>query len=110
MQRSWAITIDSSPVTPGEAYPGNVTTVTRRRRLVVGALGLTIGLFPVVVAMSHPSTPESRVLAACNDTVETTDSFSMDCAPNMVPDFSDQLTEAEVAEPGWNGHPGGGGR
>jgi hypothetical protein len=30
----------------------------------------------------------------------------------MVPDFSDQLTEAEVAEPGFNGgdsHAGGGG-
>ncbi len=36
----------------------------------------------------------------------------MDCAPTIIPDTSDQLTEAEVAEPGgWNGgnHSGGGG-
>ena len=46
--------------------------------------------------------PPPRVLAACNDVVETTDSFSMNCVPTMIPDMSDQLTEAEVAEPGWN--------
>jgi hypothetical protein len=36
--------------------------------------------------------------------------YSAQCVPNMVPDFSDQLTEAEVAEPGFNsGEPAGGG-
>ncbi len=35
----------------------------------------------------------------------------MNCAPTVIPDTSDMLTEAEVAEPGWNGgnHSGGGG-
>lgn len=47
-----------------------------------------------------------RVLA-CAET-DTEDSFSMDCAPSVIPDVSDNLTEAEVAEPGWNAHPGGG--
>jgi hypothetical protein len=47
------------------------------------------------------------VLAACNDVVDTTDSFSMDCVPTVIPDTSDQLTEAEVAEPGYNASPGG---
>jgi hypothetical protein len=49
------------------------------------------------------------VLAACNDIVDTTDSFSMNCVPTVIPDTSDQLTEAEVAQPGWNAVPGGGG-
>jgi hypothetical protein len=31
----------------------------------------------------------------------------MDCVPTVIPDTSDQLTEAEVAEPGWNATPGG---
>ena len=50
-----------------------------------------------------------RVLA-CQET-DTEDSFSMNCAPAVIPDTSDVLTEAEVAEPGWNGgdHGGGGG-
>ncbi len=39
----------------------------------------------------------------------TTDNYSLQCVPNMVPDFSDQLTESEVAEPGFNASPGGGG-
>lgn len=85
-----------------------MTASTRGSRLALATMGLAIGLIPVAVAVGHSGNLESRVLAACNDTVETTDSFSMDCAPNMVPDFSDQLTEAEVAMPGWNAQPGGG--
>lgn len=56
----------------------------------------------------HGAAP--RVLA-CSET-DTEDSFSMNCAPTVIPDTSDQLTEAEVAEPGFNGggnHSGGGG-
>jgi hypothetical protein len=54
--------------------------------------------------------PARAVAQGCSDS-ETEDS-SLQCVPNMVPDFSDQLTEAEVAEPGFNGgdaHGGGGG-
>jgi hypothetical protein len=53
----------------------------------------------------------ARALARGYSDSETEDSYSMRCVPNMVPDFSDQLTEAEVAEPGFNGahaHGGGG--
>jgi hypothetical protein len=56
--------------------------------------------------------PAPAVAQGCSDS-ETEDSYSLQCVPNMVPDFSDQLTEAEVAEPGFNGgggaHGGGGG-
>jgi hypothetical protein len=40
---------------------------------------------------------------------DTPDDYSLQCAPNTVPDFNDQLSEAEVAEPGFNASPGGGG-
>jgi hypothetical protein len=33
----------------------------------------------------------------------------MNCSPTVIPDMSDQLTEAEVAQPGWNAVPGGAG-
>ena len=85
-----------------------MTSWTRGSRLVVGALGLTIALTPVVVGVDRAAASAPRVLAGCDDTIDTTDSFSMNCAPTMIPDMSDQLTEAEVAEPGWNAHPGGG--
>lgn len=76
------------------------------RRVLYVATGAAIAMAPVVaLGASHESTP--RVLAACNDVVDTTDSFSMDCVPTVIPDTSDQLTEAEVAEPGWNATPGG---
>ena len=78
----------------------------RARRLLYFVAGVVLALVPVISA-SGESAP--RVLADCNDVVDTTDSFSMNCAPTVIPDTSDQLTEAEVAEPGWNAHPGGGG-
>ena len=52
--------------------------------------------------LSHDNASQPRVMATCNDVVDTTDSFSMNCVPTMIPDMSDQLTEAEVAQPGWN--------
>ena len=60
-----------------------------------------------VAALADVHAPAPRVLAACNDIVDTTDSFSMNCVPTVIPDTSDQLTEAEVAQPGWNAVPGG---
>ena len=77
------------------------------RRLFYFAVGAALAVAPVVTALSHESAP--RLLADCNDIVDTTDSFSMNCVPTVIPDTSDQLTEAEVAEPGWNASPGGGG-
>mgnify|MGYP006265554269 CR=1 FL=1 len=87
-----------------------MTAFTRRTRLAIGLLGLLIGLAPIVVAATGTGDDPVRVAAGCDETIDTTDSFSMNCAPTMIPDMSDQLTEAEVAEPGWNAHPGGGGR
>ena len=76
----------------------------RGRRLIHGAVGLAIALTPAVAA--GVSGPGPQVLAQCQDT-DTEDSFSMNCAPTVIPDTSDQLTEAEVAEPGFNAVPGG---
>jgi hypothetical protein len=78
-----------------------------RARLFFGALGAAVALTPVVAALD--ASPGPRVLADCNDVVDTTDSFSMNCVPTVIPDMSDQLTEAEVAQPGWNAIPGGAG-
>lgn len=85
-----------------------MTTATTRRMLYV-AIGLAIAAAPAV-AVFAVADPAPRLAAQCADT-DTEDSFSMDCAPTIIPDTSDQLTEAEVAEPGWNGgnHSGGGG-
>ena len=82
----------------------------RLRRLLYGSIALLIAAAPVVVGLTGVADSTSRVLAQCQD-VETEDSFSMNCAPAVMPDVSDQLTEAEVAEPGFNGneHAGGGG-
>ncbi|HEX4586648.1 MAG TPA: hypothetical protein VH185_01600 [Mycobacterium sp.] len=55
---------------------------------------------------------ETSYQRGARDIPPSPDSYAAQCVPNMVPDFSDQLTEAEVAEPGFNGgdsHTGGGG-
>ncbi len=73
------------------------------RRLVYMAVATAIAAVPAIaLGRSH-----EEVLAGCNDVVDTTDSFSMNCVPTVIPDTSDQLTEAEVSEPGWNAEPGG---
>lgn len=73
------------------------------RRFVCVAVATTIAAVPAIaLGSSHEA-----VLAGCNDVVDTTDSFSMNCVPTVIPDTSDQLTEAEVSEPGWNAEPGG---
>ena len=78
------------------------------RRLVYGAVGLAIALTPAVAVFAGLGGQAPHVLAQCQDT-DTEDSFSMTCAPTVIPDTSDQLTEAAVAEPGFNAEPGGGG-
>jgi hypothetical protein len=76
------------------------------RRLAYVLAGAVIAVGPAVAVFSAtPSAPGPRVLA-CTET-DTEDSFSMNCAPAVIPDVSDQLTEAEVAEPGFNAVPGG---
>jgi len=96
-----------------------MATIRITRRLVAGAAGaLIIALTPAATMLALPNIDSARAVAddGCSDS-ETTDSYSAQCVPTMVPDFSDQLTEAEVAEPGFNGgggyagggHVGGGG-
>ncbi len=83
----------------------------RSRQMFSAGLCLAgaVGIASAVLLNSLGSAP--RVLAGCTDT-DTEDSFSMSCVPSVMPDTSDQLTEQEVAEPGFNGgddHGGGGG-
>ncbi|WP_179475967.1 hypothetical protein [Mycolicibacterium vinylchloridicum] len=79
------------------------------RRLVYGIAGLMIAAAPAVAVFSGAFGGAAPRVLACQET-DTEDSFSMNCAPAVIPDTSDVLTEAEVAEPGWNGggdHSGG---
>lgn len=82
-------------------------------------LGAAIAFTPVVALASamiiaggavSANTGEqlSQIAAPGCQEIETQDSFSMNCAPTLIPDTSDQLTEAEVAEPGFNSGHGGG--
>jgi len=80
------------------------------RQLAYFAVGAVLAVTPTVAALAGSPASAPRVLAGCDNIVDTTDSFSMNCVPTVIPDTSDQLTEAEVAEPGWNAVPGGGGR
>jgi hypothetical protein len=68
-------------------------------------MGLTIGLGLSFGALAATHST-NQVVAQCSD-ADTEDSFSMSCTPNVIPDTSDQLTEQEVAEPGFNAEPGG---
>jgi hypothetical protein len=83
-----------------------------QRLIVAAAGGMLIAIAPAATVLVAPNVDPARAVAqGCSDS-ETEDSYSLQCVPNMVPDFSDQLTEAEVAEPGFNGgdaHGGGGG-
>ncbi|HTY28312.1 MAG TPA: hypothetical protein VMD51_09230 [Mycobacterium sp.] len=74
------------------------------KRLAYVVVGAVIAIGPAVaVFAAAPSAPGPRVLA-CQET-EVEDSFSMNCAPALIPDTSDPLTEAEVALPGFNAVP-----
>jgi hypothetical protein len=77
--------------------------------VLAAASGVLIALAPVGAVLITPGNAPTPALAqGCSDS-EVEDSYSLQCVPSTVPDFNDQLTEAEVAEPGWNSHPGGGG-
>jgi hypothetical protein len=80
-----------------------MSTIRIPRRLVAAAGGTFIALAPMTIA----GAPHA-IAQGCQDS-EIEDSYSLQCVPSTVPDFNDQLTEAEVAEPGFNAHPGGGG-
>lgn len=85
-----------------------------KRLVVFGGTALTAAaLMFIGQAATHVfAGPGGSVsnLADCQQT-DTPGDASLNCAPAVVPDDSDQLTEQEVAEPGFNGsnHSGGGG-
>jgi hypothetical protein len=84
-----------------------------RRLVLATAVATVLALAPVVAVFAGPSIdPAPHAIAddGCSGS-DTTDSYSLQCVPTNVPDFSDQLTEADVAEPGFNAGsgPGGGG-
>lgn len=83
-----------------------ISTIARRAIIAVCCAATALGLTFVATA-GHGDSPQQRVVAQCND-VDTEDSFSMSCVPSIFPDTSDQLTEQEVAEPGFNGNEHGG--
>lgn len=75
------------------------------RRFVYAAAGIAIAVAPAVAMFAGIDTPAPRLTADCQQT-EQPDSYSLNCAPTVEANNSDQLTEAEVAEPGFNASPG----
>ncbi|MCB1289982.1 hypothetical protein [Mycolicibacterium sp.] len=89
----------------------------RSRRLAPLARNLVAGVavaFLGILTASTASAPLALAEDGCDNVVDTTGSFSMNCAPApmgdtngapvQAPSINDEnLTEAEVSEPGWNG-------
>ena len=79
----------------------------------IRAVGVSVGLppffAPMVAVFAGPTVaPHAIAQGECTGS-DTPDDYTLQCAPAAVPDFNDQLSEAEVAEPGFNGGPPGGG-
>ncbi|WP_458316966.1 hypothetical protein [Mycolicibacterium brisbanense] len=83
-----------------------MTLQLQARRMLVATAAAGLVLVPVTAAISG-SPP--RALADDCTSSDVQDSYSLSCVPTMIPDTSDQLTEDEIAQPGYNGHSGGGG-
>lgn len=75
------------------------------RRFVYAAAGIAIAVAPAVAMFAGAEASSPRLMADCQQT-EQPDSFSLNCAPSVEANTSDQLTEQEVAEPGFNASPG----
>ena len=78
-----------------------------RRLMFASAVAAVLALAPMVAVFAGP-TVAPHAIAQCASS-DTPDDYSLQCVPAAVPDFNDQLSEAEVAEPGFNGGGGGGG-
>ena len=76
-----------------------------RRLIFASAVAMVLALAPMIAVFAEP-TPHA-VAQECTGG-DTPDDYTLQCAPSAVPDFNDQLSEAEVAEPGFNATPGGG--
>ena len=86
-----------------------------KRIVVVGATALAAAGLTVlgqlgIDAFAGADGSTQSVLAECQE-VDAPSDASLNCAPTVMPDETDQLTEQEVAEPGFNGgnesHSGG---
>src|SRR5262245_24986237 len=80
-----------------------------RRLIFASAVAMALAVAPMVAVFAGPTVaPHAIAQGECTGS-DTPDDYTLNCAPAAVPDFNDQLSEAEVAEPGFNSHPGGGG-
>lgn len=68
----------------------------------LAAAGLTVLGQVGIQAIAGSDSPTHSVLADCQE-VDDPGNASLNCAPAVIPDQTDQLTEQEVAEPGFNG-------
>ena len=75
-----------------------------RRLIFASAVAMVLGLAPMIAG---PTVVPHAIAQECTGG-DTPDDYTLNCAPAAVPDFNDQLSEAEVAEPGFNATPGGG--
>ena len=80
-----------------------------RRLIFASGVAAVLALAPMVAIFAEPTVaPHAIAQGECTGS-DTPDDYTLNCAPAAVPDFNDQLSEAEVAEPGFNGGGGGGG-
>ena len=77
-----------------------------RRLMFASTVAMVLALGPMIAGPTVA--PHAIAQGECTGS-DTPDDYSLQCAPSTVPDFNDQLSEAEVAEPGFNGGGGGGG-
>ena len=75
-----------------------------RRLILASAVAMVLSLAPMIAG---PTVAPHAIAQECTGG-DTPDDYTLNCAPAAVPDFNDQLSEAEVAEPGFNGGPHGG--
>jgi|SRR6476659_5155516 hypothetical protein len=78
-----------------------------RRLIFASAVALVLALAPMIAVFAGPTVAPHATAQECTGG-DTPDDYTLNCAPAAVPDFNDQLSEAEVAEPGFNATPGGG--
>ena len=78
-----------------------------RRLIFASAVAMALAVAPMVAVFAGPTVaPHAIAQGECTGS-DTPDDYTLNCAPAAVPDFNDQLSEAEVAEPGFNATPGG---
>ena len=77
-----------------------------RRLIFASAVAMVLALAPMIAGPTV--VPHAIAQDECSGG-DTPDDYTLQCAPSAVPDFNDQLSEAEVAEPGFNSGGGGGG-